>query len=680
MRTKVQKTFFIVFIVFLISFVFVFHKFFNQLELSSQDWKQVLSLNQRLLSNKKFLVNEDIVILSIDDLTSFELSRHPELNIRRWPLSRTVWAEIIDFLEKASPKVVAVDIPFQNYEDITLTANSSDLIFANTLKKYNNIVFSTALKSPYDAESKAPSTTLIDKFDNPFKPIKKSLDVYVEDKNLDNTITYFSYLPIPDIIVDNVSMSYLNLQKESDSMVRYTQPISRVIAGNKADYMPSLPFAVFLKTIGYDGPINIADSKIRIKNYSIPINSGGDNFINWNGISRSYTFIPLTKIIIGMKTNGKSFMYDKKIYPVEYFKDKIIIIAQTQNNVNTHATAIDDGLTGAEINANIIDNYINDARLDNPLRRKFIQEAPVYLSILIVLAFCVLVALNTLVFKSSLLSLFNSVLLIVLYIIFNVFVFVHPKIRIDLPLIYPLYFMFISLVSSYIYVLFDETSRKREIINIFGKFVSQSVLEKMLKNANNFELKTAKKKITVMFCDVSNFTSISEQYPVELVVERLNQIFTVVTKKIFKYNGTIDKFIGDAVMAYWGDPIANTNDSLSAVKAAVEILEGVDEFNASLEDDDLKLEVKVSVNTGEALVGCIGTDKIVDYTVLGDTVNIAARMGQICSQFNKKIMISESTYKEVNEFIKADYAGNIKLKGKDEHVGLYVPKLGQGDD
>lgn len=679
MKSKLQKTLFIFFILFLISISFVFSKFFAGLEVYSHDWKQSVAL--RFLPSKLYSpVRDKIVILSIEDLTSFDLSNHPELHLDRWPFSRKTWAEIIDFIEKGKPKTLSIAIPFQNYEDITLSANSSDLVFLSALKRYNNIVLGTILNSPETVSSSSPMTVLMDKIDNPYPPVKKSLDLLFLNKDFDNSINYYSYLPIPSMLVQNSDIAYMNLQKEKDTVVRYSQPVSRVINNNDTYYMPSFAFATFLKYIGYDKEIYVNKDRMYFDVYSVPLNEGADNYINWNGGPRTYDFVPLSKIIIGMKTTGKSFEYNKIKYPVDYFKDKIVIIAPTQTNSDSHNTSIYQGLTGAEIYANIIENYILDAKLDNPSRRKFIVEPPAYVSVLITLGVCLFIIGNTLFFRSSLLSLFNSVLIIVLYMLFDVYVFCHPKIRIDLLLIHPLYMMFVALISSYIYVLSEESAKKKEIVGIFGRFVSDNVLDKLLKNSNNFELKTDHKKVTVMFCDVSNFTSIMEKYPVDEVVVKLNKVFSVATEKIFKYQGTIDKLIGDAVMAYWGDPIPNANDSLNAVKAAVEIIDAIEELNSTLGEDDLKLDVKISINTGEALVGCIGSDKIADYTVVGDTVNIAARMEDICSQFNKKILISESTYREVSDFIRADYSGNINLKGKDESVSLYAPKLGKNYD
>lgn len=680
MNTKLKKILFILFVLILLSLGYLFSHLLTGLEDSSQNWKQHSALNLWQSRNKSSEIKDNIIILSIDDLTSFDLTNHSSLNFSGWPLSRAIWAESIDFIEKGKPKVLAFAVPFENYEDVTLSENSPDVIFSNTLKKYNNIVLGTNLYDPYLSAGKNSAYTPREMIQPQFKPINKSLNVAIDDQDAEARLTYFSYSSIPNIFVNKAQIGYLNLKKGPDSVVRYSQPIARIIAGNTISYMPSFAFASFLKYINYDGPIKVAKSKLQLKQYSIPFNVDGSNLINWNGVCRTYTFIPFSKILIGMRSTGNSFDYNKKVYPVDYFKDKIVIVSPTQTYVDTYKTPVDKDMSAAEIYANIIDNYITDAKLDNLNRRKFVRDIPLYVSILIALAFASLIVANALLFRTSFLSLFNSVLLVLLYIFFDIFAFVHPKIRLNFILVYPLFLMFVAIVSSYVYVLNDENVRKKEIIGLLGNSVSNNVLKILLKNPNNFNTKPKKKRITTLYCDVSSFSGFIDKHSEEEVIGKLNSIFTIVTDKVFKYNGTVDRFINDALLAYWGDPLESTTDSLSAVKAAVEILKEIEELNESLVEEDLKLNVKISIHTGEALIGVVTNGEVRDYVVLGDTVNIVSRMDDICSRFNKKLILSETTYKSVDNFIQADYAGSIKLRGKDVQVALYVPKLGKDID
>ena len=678
MHKKIYFSFFIIFLIFLLAIPVVFHKQFFKLDERIDDWKQVIALN--LNKHGETELRDKIVIVSMDDMTPFELSQHPALNVKKWPLGRDTWSEVINFIEAGSPKTLSIAVPFQNYEDITLSANSSDLMFANTLRKYNNIVLGTVLTTPETISKNSLMTEVSDRIVNPYRPMRKSLDINLIKKDFPACINYYSYLPIPYIFLDSSVISFLNLPSGSDSVVRFSQPVSKVMTGSASYYMPSFAFATFLKYIGYEGKIDYKSNRISLGKYSIPLNNSAQHSITWRGTSRTYDFIPLSKIIIGMKTTGKSFRYNNIVYPREYFKDKIVIVAPTQTNLNTHNTSIEDGMTSAEIYANTIESYINDAKLDNPERIRFIKEIPLGSDIFIAAICATLLILNTVIFRTSLLSLFNSLLFIGMFLVWNIFLFSYPSIRINVSVVYPLYIMFVGLISAYFYVIFIENTKKRILTKIFGKFVSDSVLEKLHKNSKDFVLKIQNKEITVMCFDVTNFTEIVEKHSPVDVMEKLNAVFMTVTKKIFKYQGTLDKCTGSSIIAYWGDPIPTGNDALNAVKAAVEILEAVEIENADALDDEVKPEVMISINTGEALFGCVRTGKMARYIPLGDTVNITSRMQEICNHFKKKLLVSEKTYHQTDGFIKAEFSGNIKLKGKEEQIKLYAPILSKNDD
>jgi adenylate cyclase len=143
---------------------------------------------------------------------------------------------------------------------------------------------------------------------------------------------------------------------------------------------------------------------------------------------------------------------------------------------------------------------------------------------------------------------------------------------------------------------------------------------------------------------------------------------------IFDNNGTVDKFIGDCVMAYWGDPIASDDDAFMAVKTALEVKEKVNELRIQNEQaGKLAFDVKIGINTGDALLGLSGSEKIMSYTAMGDAINVAARLEASCSKLNKDILIAESTYHQVTGKINAQAVEKIALKGKTEKVFVYEP-------
>jgi adenylate cyclase len=175
---------------------------------------------------------------------------------------------------------------------------------------------------------------------------------------------------------------------------------------------------------------------------------------------------------------------------------------------------------------------------------------------------------------------------------------------------------------------------------------------------------------TVMFADIRNFTSVSEQLPPQEVVDKINEYFELMVDVIFKYEGTLDKFIGDEIMAVWGAPIGHPDDAERAVKSAIEMQQVLADYNAEREaNGEVTFNIGIGLNTGEVVAGNMGSTKSMNYTVMGDVVNTAARMCSAAAP--DEILIGENTFEEVSHLVRADILPPTKLKGKVEHVDIY---------
>ena len=177
----------------------------------------------------------------------------------------------------------------------------------------------------------------------------------------------------------------------------------------------------------------------------------------------------------------------------------------------------------------------------------------------------------------------------------------------------------------------------------------------------------------------------------EKYVELINKIFNSIEQIIFKYNGTINRFVGNSVQVYWGYPIHSRKDSENALRAAIEIQEKIDEINSSVssikfEDYDeqtfsgkspnnYSVDVKIAINTGDALVGQIGSSNMSDFTVMGQTVDIVERIKDICLEFGKNIIVTENTLNNIDETIPSEYIGAIRVKNSPEKVKIYEIKI-----
>jgi len=220
---------------------------------------------------------------------------------------------------------------------------------------------------------------------------------------------------------------------------------------------------------------------------------------------------------------------------------------------------------------------------------------------------------------------------------------------------------------SYIY----EEKTKRWVINIFGKYTSKAVVDDILKKAekDQIDLKGEEREVTVLFADIRGFTSMSEKMTPHQVVQMLNKYLSEMTESIFVYEGTLDKYIGDCIMAIFNAPLEQPDHAMQAIKAALDMQQRVRNVQA-IATDVPRVDVGIGLNTGTAIIGNIGSQKKVDYTAIGDTVNTASRM---CSLAGKgELIITESTYNLVKDRIKVKKLEPVKVKGKEKLLQVYM--------
>ncbi len=221
-------------------------------------------------------------------------------------------------------------------------------------------------------------------------------------------------------------------------------------------------------------------------------------------------------------------------------------------------------------------------------------------------------------------------------------------------------------------VIEDITSEKR-MKSTLTQYVSKEVAEQILND--EVSLQGKRQKATVLFSDIRNFTTLSEQSQPEEVVELLNEYFDIMIDVIFKYEGTLDKFIGDAIMAIFGAPIIHEDDPRRALQTAIEMIQNLKLFNDRRKNRGLStIDIGIGINSGDVLAGNIGSEKRMEYTVIGDTVNLASRLEGLTKQFPHKILISESVYDEVKDQFDLEYLDVVNVKGKSIPVKIYGVK------
>lgn len=632
----------------------------DRLELLTYDIRAKIATDFGPFNSHFKHADKKIVIVAIDDYSRKEISKNPQLDLGSFPWRRNVWAGVVDFIEKGEPKAVLFDLIFNDLNENTW----NDRTFAQSLRQYDNVVLATSLNDPKYLVDKLPQGTEVENSD--YLPAPASLEIDVRNKKIDNAITYYSHAPVHDMYTESNVIGVVNKVQDKDSVIRRFQPIFKLIKNDEVYYMPSLAFAGFMKYMGEDGKVTIKKNKLIYKGRVIPVDNSGATLISWHGSGHDYAYIPISKLLLSEDNN-------EYVNP-EFFKDKIVIIGRTEAGTDIHPSAVSDSYAGPESNAEALDNLLNDSYFSRGKTRKFVTKPPFVGSLTLVVLFCALIVFVGLVSKNAMLCFVNSAGIMVVYLLFCILAFTAPGVRLWIPVVVPMFYLIMTSAILFAYRFQKELAKRATVMNMFGKFVSPKVLSTILKNQENLTLNSTRKRITVLFCDVKNFTTLSEKSNPEQLVDNLNELFDIIVNIIFENNGTVDKFIGDCVMAYWGDPIASEDDAYMAVKTALDIKKAVNELKVqNAKEDKIILDVKIGINTGEALLGLSGSEKIMSYTAMGDAVNVAARLEANCSKLNRDVLISKSTYEDAKDKIVVLSAGNISVKGRFEEIEIYEP-------
>ncbi len=223
------------------------------------------------------------------------------------------------------------------------------------------------------------------------------------------------------------------------------------------------------------------------------------------------------------------------------------------------------------------------------------------------------------------------------------------------------------------YRYFTGERERRELRETFSKYVSPEVLEHILENPARVKLGGEEKELTVLFSDIRGFTTLSEKTSPQELVGILNRYFTLMTDEVLKYGGVLDKYIGDAVMAFWGAPVEDGEQADNAVKAALGMVAALQKFNKELEREGKSaINIGIGIYTGRAVVGNIGSAKRLSYTVMGDTVNTASRLEGLNKEYKTNIIIGESTKLKLRDNYNFKLLGGALVKGKTVPVEIYA--------
>lgn len=419
-------------------------------------------------------------------------------------------------------------------------------------------------------------------------------------------------------------------------------------------YYPSLDLQILRRYYG-DPPLRMVLNQggvesFHVGNKQIETASDGSVMINFKGPAFTFPHYSVYDII-------------NHLVPKEALEDKIVLLGATEIGVfDLRTTPVGTAFPGVEVHANLLNNMLKGDYYH-------LSDTIFLLSLLLIFVFGLVVGI-ILPKLSALPGLIFSLLLLAGYTGANLWFMFNTNSWTSF--VYVIGVIVISWFAIIIYKFFGEEKDKRFIKGAFQQYLSPKVIDQLVDNPSLLKLGGEKKEITAFFSDVQGFSTISESLTPEELVELLNEYLTAMTDIVMKYDGTVDKFEGDAVIAFFGAPVSYPDHAVRACLASLEMHEKLEEMRkAWREQGKHELYVRIGLNTGDCVVGNMGSAYRMDYTMMGDSVNLAARLEGVNKQYKTFTMISEFTYNAVKDVIETRELDMIRVVGKNEPVKIY---------
>lgn len=585
--------------------------------------------------------SDAIVIVDIDEKSIKALGQ--------WPWERVKFARILKNLTEMKAGIIGLDIIFSESDKTSpqSIAKQWDLNATN-LPNYDDILAKTVASTPtilgyvFDFNTKndneAPELPLI-----VVEKSKPKEEFLPEAKGV--------LTNIPKIQNAAYSSGFINNIPDASGVIRSVPTLIRY----DMEAYTSLAFELYRLGIGAKKiTINYSQAgvnNIQLGNTTIPTDRFGRVYLNFKGPSKTYRYISAIDV------------YNKTVDPTLLEGKFVLIGTSAYGLMDLRATPLDNVLPGVEIHATLIDNLLNHDMLQKPNWSESADIAAILLIVFVI------------VFLYSRFGFFTLVL--IFFATLAGYFWLYYYLLFDKHIVLNVLFPILAFISSIIGVLainyLFEFKQKELIKGSFSKKVSKQVMEDLLKRSTGDHLSSQEVIATVYFSDVRSFTTISENLgSPKRITDFLNYYLNALVIPIEKHRGTVDKFIGDAIMAYWNAPLPVENHADEAVQAALEQLEKRDEINITIKEKfGFEVDFGIGINTGEVVVGEIGSTGRSDYTMIGDAVNLASRLEGLCKAYKVRLIISEFT----KEALKFDYTfmllDIVIVKGKNKPVKIY---------
>ena len=632
---------------------------------------ELKALDLRMVSRGNMASGGETIIVTIDEKSLSELGR--------WPWPRTVMAKLVDQLKAYGAKAVGFDIIFaEPDENSSLKAISelskdvqkmkvpdkrigvllenrrrtadTDAALARSVGRAKNVTlgyfFHTSSRDVAHLTEKEIAADAALVAGSKYQMIQSSKttdeDAFIK--------AYSAVANLKPLSKAAENCGYFNAFPDSDGVIRWAPLVIRF----QDNYYSSLPISMLTQYLDWPAlTLKIAEfgvESVILDKYQIPTDEAGRLLINYLGPAKTFPHYSITDVI------------HKRLSP-NLFKNKMVIVGATAVGIyDLRVTPFSAVYPGVEIHATVIDNILHQNFLVHSGWTKFIDVCAIILLGL-------LVGITVPRAKAA-----QGILLILillgLFTLMNGYIFAHFNIWLNL--IYPTLTMMTIYLGITVYRYMTEEKEKKKIRGAFQYYLTSSVINEMLKDPSKLKLGGDKKNLTVLFSDIRGFTSFSETMTPEQLVHLLNEYLTAMTDIVFKYDGLLDKYMGDAIMAVYGAPLDQPDHPLRACRTALDMMKELKKLQKKWAGEGQPvLDIGIGISSGDMVVGNMGSQMRFDYTVMGDSVNLGSRLESINKEYGTNIIISEYTYEAVQDVLLCRELDSVRVKGKKLPVKIY---------
>lgn len=411
-----------------------------------------------------------------------------------------------------------------------------------------------------------------------------------------------------------------------------------------------LPGYAEVQTGGYAGlewlELEAAGGRLKI-----PVDDEGATFVPYRGGAGSFPYVSITDVL------------HDRADPAQ-LKDKIILVGTTAPGLlDLRATPVAEVYPGVEVHASMISGILDQNLKEQPA---YMLGAEVVWLLLVGIALSLLLPL-----LSPAKAILASIFMFITTTGLSLVAWQHANILMPVANSLVMITLLFALDMSFGY--FVESRTKRLITGLFGQYVPSELVEEMAKHPESVSMEGESREMTILFSDVRGFTTISEGLDPKELSLLMNEFLTPLSRVIYKHRGTIDKYMGDCIMAFWGAPLPDKDHAHNAILAGIEMLAALQALQPSFRERGWpEIQVGVGINTGRVSVGNMGSEVRVAYTVMGDEVNLASRLEGITKQYGVGIIVGENTRNLVTDFLYREL-DHVRVKGKDKPVAIYEP-------